>query len=298
METGQHRQQNQVVGLGRPTSLLTAPPAYQHRQTHSFGTGITDGPWRRGEVICAGKVDHNLVDHGNFRLLSHNGIRRPGRGRNSWWSRGRRRPNYSSHYAGSPVYPPAGAGQPRGQIVYRNALRRTWNASMPQCLQHCGLAGQTGSTDDGFIDDTLLTDINQFSLHESSSDYFEIYDQSESVAVIQKRHLTSTASSDALDEADQQDQIKHPLGKSENCVSKLDESLVKGGSSGLGERPEDGYDEQQESRQDLKPAALGVPSLHGARTPTDYMTLVWDSNLTDDTDPSLDLKSDDLAGSD
>ncbi|TGZ69926.1 hypothetical protein CRM22_003466 [Opisthorchis felineus] len=258
METVQHRQQNQVAGLGRPTSLLTEPPAYQHRQAHSFGTGITDGPWRRGEVICAGKVDHNLVDHGNFRLFSHNGMRRPGRGRNFCWSRGRRRPNYFGHYAGSPVYLPTGGGQPRGQTVYRNGLRRTWNASMPQSLQHCGLAyhGQAGCADDGFIDDTLLSDVNQFSLHESSSDYFEIYDQSESVPVIQKLQLTSTASSDALDETDQQDQTKQPLKRSENGVSKLDECLVKGDSSGLGKRPEDGNDEYQETGQDLQSASL------------------------------------------
>lgn len=103
-----------------------------------------DRPWPRGEVIHAGQPP---LTPGHIQYQPHYGTRFRSPGFQPGF-RGRQRSNYQRI-----------RGRGRG-------MRSMWHGSMPYGLQTCGMRYNTAYTnlDDGFIDDSLISDVSQFCL--------------------------------------------------------------------------------------------------------------------------------------
>ncbi|VDP67457.1 unnamed protein product [Echinostoma caproni] len=155
---------HRVIRVHRPETLSA-------QYKNGFGeTHGDDRPWPRGEVIYAGRgspMQNGSPNHWKpgFRgRLNGGGPRQgpphnPGYNQYQYYGQPPRRP-YRQGYRGrrkSGYQRPGGGG-----------MCSAWNGSMPYGLHNCGYQSHRSFAhiEDGFIDDTLVSDLSQFSLHD------------------------------------------------------------------------------------------------------------------------------------
>ncbi|CAL8071693.1 unnamed protein product [Calicophoron daubneyi] len=181
----------------QPTTTRSEPIpgnlCYSQRTKH-FGAVTADGPWPRGEIICAGRGGSGLgspLNHVGWQqsrlrngyvprpfvydgACATNGAayllpgfffdpQRSGCYQQSMRYHGRCRPNGNPRYR----WPPTNGYRGRGGHPPRRGINSKWSGSVPYGLNSCGAGSsyqQRGQLEDGFIDDNILADLSQCAL--------------------------------------------------------------------------------------------------------------------------------------
>ncbi|THD26599.1 hypothetical protein D915_002499 [Fasciola hepatica] len=279
-----------IVRTNRPQIL---PDQYKNE----FGEKQADDrPWPRGEVIYAGRgspMQNTSPNHRNSGFRSRPGpLLTPGFSpyqphcgppfRNPGFRpgfRGRRKPSYQRP-----------GGQGRGMCS-------AWHGSMPYGLQSCGMRTHPAytNTDDGFIDDTLVSDLSQFRLQGDlgwrdvdSSPY-----QSDSGSRLAQQTRTlakDCASTPYLTQSGEPTRPKSVQTRvSERRGTVMSSSISPAATSdasnpvdrlhGLGdqyETTESTSSPEPQDPLDISDLELSNSSLSALRSPADFLTLAWD----------------------
>ncbi|KAF5399590.1 hypothetical protein PHET_06705 [Paragonimus heterotremus] len=270
-----------MTTIEQKSTKVSRPNGFRTHRHESYvdspnGPVTPDTPWRRGDVIYSRGELSNTNDFGNANghpQLFHC-FQRP--------NRGRRKPSNSAYVTG--LYIAHSLRNPHN-LSNRQGMRSRWNMSMPQGLQNCDIFYcSPGFVDDGFIDDSLLTDLNQYSLQgKVKNDCSVIYPSGlcSTLSVQRSQFSGDCVSTPHLPDTYGVSKINHLECDSSLIVQtqNLQKRVVLSPISFHGVQNAEKIAEvpvvEASSAEDILDITSNT-DFRNARTPTDYLRLVWE----------------------